>query len=399
MPDDGLFVWADAHDKVPLIEMAIAGYYVGGSAREDGIRAAESLVARRDIDAGTMSHMLQTLSFYAKPIAPQALRMGVFKAPAALMTGKGPHLGGPDPNVTEYLPKNPAIVSYHGKTLVNLSCVNYHHANGVVFAPKDVDGIVRTRNVVMDVTAAVTHSWETTPITWPEGWDPSVRIRGLEDQRWTVAHARVWFTATCFHPHNRPEVVLGCFTEEMDRIERLTTLQYAGAGDCEKNWVPWTWGNVWATATDRWHIMGTPSLVLIYGFDPFTVLSVNPKSGDCETVSTVPAPVNASTWRGGAPPVLSPWGKWVTLVHVVAHFSDRRVYMHRWVEMDCPGEFRITRWSRLFALDHVGVEYVTGLLDCGATAKVVYGSEEREARWLEFDWSTVDSHLQGGSLE
>jgi hypothetical protein len=80
------------------------------------------------------------------------------------------------------------------------------------------------------------------------------------------------------------------------------------------------------------------------------------------------------------------------LVHVVAHFDDHRVYMHRWVEL---AEHRpISRWSTLVAFGHVGVEYATGLLDKGDTVLVAFGSEEREACWMEFDWSTIDKLLE-----
>lgn len=381
LSNDDLFVWGDAHYALPLREIAICAYYTGD--REEGIAAAEILVGDRSVDQHTQGHMLQTLSFYVKPIAPQAVRMGAYAVPEKFLKSPEKFLGLAEPNTTEYVGKNPATVVYQGVTYTNISLVNYYHERGVVFAPKDADGIVRTRNVVLRQLVGSWNSWETTPAEWPAGWNPNVHIRGLEDQRWVVYEDRIWFTATCFHPHGRPEVVLGRLNDDATRVEFLTTLLYEEAGECEKNWVPF---------------VDQGLLLLIYGFEPLRVLAADPTTGDCVVFSSVLGPVNASTWRGGTPPVCPPWGDdncFVMLVHVVAHFDDRRVYMHRWVELSVEDDvFHISRWSGLFALDHVGVEYATGLLDEGETVLVAYGSEEREAKWIEFDWSTVNSMLK-----
>jgi glycosyltransferase involved in cell wall biosynthesis len=373
-PDDSLFIWADAHRGLPLREIAITAYYTGE--HEEGIAAAEKLIGDRSCDAHTQTHMLQTLSFYVKPLLPKAVKMGAYSVPESLRTAPEKSLLALGvPSTVEYVGKNPATVVYRG-AYTNISLVNYYHERGVVFAPKDDDGIVRTRNIVLSEDGAR----ETTPDQWPDGWIPDVRIRGLEDQRWVVFDDRIWFTATCFHPHGRAEVVLGRLSENVDRVEFLTTLQFAGAGACEKNWVPF---------------VDHGRLLLVYGFEPFIVLGVCPTTGDCELVSFTLAPVNASSWRGGTPPVIAYWGALVMLVHVVAHFDDRRVYMHRWVELAVyHDQFRISRWSNLFAIDHVGVEYATGLLDKGETVLVAYGSEEKEARWIEFAWKTVDDMLR-----
>ncbi len=395
LPTTGLFVWADAHLKAPLREIAISAYYT--EHQDEGVAAAEKLVGARDCDAHTQTHMLQTLSFYVKPMLGQAVRMGAFAVSEKLRNAPGKFLGLEEPNTTEYVAKNPAIVEYRGEIYANVSLVNYYHERGVVFAPQDADGIVRTRNVVVRPKGPTfLDERETTPVTWPEGWDPDVRVRGLEDQRWVVHEDRIWLTATCFHPRGQPEVVLGRLNDEVSHIEWLTTLKYPLAGPCEKNWVPWNLREAIPTGTRQFHLMGKEGLVLIYGFEPFTVLRLDRLTGACEPLSITIAPVNASSWRGGTPPVLAPWGKWVMLVHVVAHFDDHRVYMHRWVEMDAtdPAYIRITGWSNLVAFGHVGVEYATGLLDRGDTVMVTYGSEEREARWMEFDWATVEKALQ-----
>jgi hypothetical protein len=379
-PDDSLFIWADAHRGLPLREIAITAYYTGE--HEEGIAAAEKLIGDRNCDAHTQTHMLQTLSFYVKPLLPKAVKMGTYNVPESLRTAPEKSLLALGrPSTVEYVGKNPATVVYRGATYTNISLVNYYHERGVVFAPKDDDGIVRTRNIVLSENGA----HETTPDQWPDSWIPDVRIRGLEDQRWVVFDDRIWFTATCFHPHGRAEVVLGRLSEAVDRIEFLTTLQFAGAGACEKNWVPF---------------VEYERLFLVYGFEPLTILGVDPATGNCELVSSVQGAVNASSWRGGTPPVLAAWGALVMLVHVVAHFDDRRVYMHRWVELELRGDSipgqraRVARWSNLFAIDHVGVEYATGLLDKGETVLVAYGSEEREAKWVEFYWGAVDDMLK-----
>jgi hypothetical protein len=95
--------------------------------------------------------------------------------------------------------------------------------------------------------------------------------------------------------------------------------------------------------------------------------------------------------------------RWLMLVHETVWLDQATVYLHRFVELSAnvppsaAPELRLERYSRLFALEHHGVEYACGALDAGDGALLVtFGSEERDARWARFAWSEVERMLAEG---
>lgn len=379
---DSLFVEIPAYTYRPLNELSIASYYVPGE-EHGGFVATEELLACRETPAAERLNVQRTMTFYAPTIAQKSKSAGTFTVSETLRTSVEPRLGLVGPNTTEYLPKNPSIVRLgDGELIVSVNLVNYHHERGVVFQPKDRDGMVRTRNVILRgyELEDLEHETEIAPEQWPDGWDPEPRVRGLEDMRLFTHEGQVWFTATCFHPPGgRARVVLGRLSSELDRVEHLVELTYGAAGDCEKNWLPFSRGE---------------KLFAIYSYDPLVVLEVDMRTGNATEYARHASPRYAGSWRGGAPPCEAP-GRLLTVVHEVAHFDDRRVYLHRFVELD--GDFQLSRCSRPFGFDHIGVEYATGLLRLHDVFVVTYGSEEREARWMRLHRSVVDDMLEEGS--
>jgi glycosyltransferase involved in cell wall biosynthesis len=381
LSNDGLFVETLAYTRAAREEIAISAYYTAD--KPDGRLACESLLSERT-DFTFRNHILQCASFYAKPIAQAALSSGSFLVSPELRKKPGLFLGLSEPNGTEYLPKNPTIVRYRGSFLVHVSLVNYHHDKGIVFAPKDPDGIVRTRGAVLAWDPETHQATQEHEPEWempPEWAAPSASIRGLEDQRWCVHGGRIWFTSTCFHVNGNAQVVLGLMDKAGRNIERLLSLKYDRAFAVEKNWLPFSFG-------DR--------LCLVYSFAPLVVLEVDTDTGHAKELvrgSADDEPHGASTWRGGTPPVRV-GEKLVTLIHEVAHFHDRRVYMHRLVELG-QNSSCIWRASDLFCFEHTGVEYATGLIqDTPGTVIVTFGSEEREAKWMRFDIDIVRRLLE-----
>lgn len=379
MPSDALFVEKPAHSYQPLEEIAITAYYTGD--KEEGRRAAEDILASR-VDFAVHAQAARCVSFYASPLSRCALRMGVFSVPLAVRAKEDKFLGLEEPNTTEYLAKNPTLVELDGEVFVHVSLVNYHHERGVIFAPKDSDRIVRTRGVVLswdpetnETKSAVEPAWE-----MPDGWKPDVAVRGLEDQRWAVCNGRVWFTSTCFHVTGQPQVVLGRTGFGFSGITRLLALKYEHAFSCEKNWVPFSWNG---------------GLYVIYSYDPVVVLEVDTETGAATEVSRKKSPRSASSFRGGTSPINTPWGMLLTIIHEVAHFPDRRVYMHRFVELSL--DFEMLRCSKLFVFETAGVEYATGMLARAKTDAVIitYGFDEREARWMEIGWDDISRLMEG----
>jgi len=386
---DSLFVEPQAHHAMPLEDIAISAYYVG--ARDEGMRACEELLS----EPGTPyfhDHIARCASFYVQPLGPHALRKGEFTVDEEIRRAPGKFFGLEAPNTTAYLCSNPTIVEHQGHVFVNVRLVNYYHERGRVFAPKDPDGVVRTRNVIQDFfpdSGAMRAEWES-EIAWPEGWDYTTRVRGLEDQRWHSHGGRIWLTGTCFNipgAGGMPRVVLGLVDPEIDGIERLVELKFSGSKHYEKNWLPWSRDG---------------ELVIIYGYSPFVILDVGTGTGTCEVRSAHPPPFPTHRWRGSAGPVPLGDDRWLLIIHETAWFEgaaaqdQRTVYMHRFVEV--VGD-KITRKSPLFTFDHSGVEYAAGLLVTRNGVIVTHSIEESSAHWKEFSFDTIEALLSGATHE
>lgn len=416
---DTLFVDEPVNQRGALEEIAITGYYVGK--QPEALAACETLLGMRGLHDWFQNHIACCASFYVRPIGWQAVASGSLTVSEALRRKPERFFGLADENQTLYECSNPTLArAADGSVYVNVRLVNYYHERGRVFAPKDPDGIVRTRNVIerWDPATGLALSEAESACELPAEWDHTTRVRGLEDQRWALHDGRIWVTFTCFNipgahqggacprcqapipPAIRncpacsapiggmPRVALGRVTEALDGIEHVRELSYDGTRVYEKNWLPWS--------------RDAGPLSLIYGYHPFVVLRVDTETGVCTPESATVPDWDTSRWRGSAAPVPSPGGegKWIGLIHETAWHGQansppqdqRTVYMHRWFE--CTAD-RLTRRSPLFTFDHAGVEYAPGLLVDGTDLIVTHSVEESSAHWKRFRWETVDRMLNG----
>lgn len=287
----------------------------------------------------------------------------------------------PDRDAGSYHPSNPTLARLGQRTWVNVRLVNYRkHGHGSKISG---DGVYRSRNLVFEWNArtglaGVPHE----PSGVPASWAHDTRVRGLEDQRWIVHQGRLWFSACCLqvpHEEGSARMVLGRVNEALDAVDHLVPLRYDGARDAEKNWLLWSLG-------DR--------LLAIYGYHPFTLLSLDTVTGQARPFRIQRAHFPTRRLRGSAGPVpiAERPGHWLVLVHEVARRFERPVYAHRWLLVH--PDAGMLAYSRPFVFDHVGIEYAAGLLDnADGTLTVTYGSEDREARWAVLDRAKVLASL------
>ena len=170
----------------------------------------------------------------------------------------------------------------------------------------------------------------------------------------------------------------------------VVELKYSGSRHYEKNWLPWN--------------KGDGKFRVIYGYEPFTVLLVDPGTGECIAESLSTSEWNGARWRGSCAPVRLPGfeDRWIAMIHETAWFEgqntadQRTVYMHRFIEIEGA---EIIRRSPLFTFDHAGVEYAAGLLRSdganGPRIIVTHSVEESSACWKEFPWYLVSDLLNG----
>jgi hypothetical protein len=95
------------------------------------------------------------------------------------------------------------------------------------------------------------------------------------------------------------------------------------------------------------------------------------------------SPHIAKAWRGGSQLVPVGGGRWLALVHEVAHAEDgRRIYEHRLVEFDEPAGWAISGYSPPFYfLEHRAIEFAAGLAVKDDRLVATFGLRDAEA-WL-----------------
>lgn len=319
-------------------------------------------------------------TFYDNAVSDEAvylLKLPVIKAGTFRIAGKFLEKG-----TGRYHAANPTIARLDDRTWVNVRLVNYEkRGHGAVISG---DGVIRTRNLTLEWCARTglaesVHEAAGVPDSWPQ----ATGIRGLEDQRWLVHQGRMWFSACCAqvpYAAGRCSMVLGRMNKALDAVEHLVPLHYVAAREAEKNWLLWSAGG---------------QLLVIYGYHPFTVLSVDPESGQTRVFRQLRSEFHARRYRGSAGPIAIPErpGHWLVLVHEVALRFEGPVYAHRWIEVQ--PDVGIVAYSRPFVFDHIGIEYAAGLIDTeDGNLVVTYGFEDREARWVVLDRARVLASLR-----
>lgn len=373
---DRLFVDRTACTTRPLEEIAILSYYHGN--KRDGELAAEKLLATHGLSDWQYAQAAQNLLFYKEdPVAPR-VRSGRFEVDSKLRTFASEGGAG----VTEYLASSASLARFEDKVLVNVRLVNYEQQRGRWYEARDPDKKIRTENVVyeLDVESMTTSNPIITSTAVMSRPMKEVRVLGVEDQRWISHQEKIYFTAASLEVagyEDTPQVVIGS-QNGFDEVRtpcafKAIPITWNGAGRCEKNWMPFS---------------DYENVFVVYACEPFTVLKVDPESGEAVPVVRRLVGARMARWRGGVGPTRMNDGRFLMLVHEVVHRENDNVYLHRFVEFNM-NLFLPVRYSEAFTFDHHGIEYGLGLLPHGENVIVSYGYEDRESRWVEMRLADV----------
>jgi len=355
-PDaDRLFIEAPAYGEGPLEELSISAYYTGEHAR--GAAACEALLHRRGISPGVRDLAGSNVTHYAEQL--DVARAVPVEIP--------PQLRFPG-----YAASNAAIHASGDGYLVLNRLHSYDQAGGVRYVSREPDGLIRSRNAALwldrdlRLTAGAAIDDGLVERVAPLEVDPG-GIHGLEDLRLVRWRDAWWFTAGswAFGPPGHPSLVLGRLDPTGTRVEHLAPLDYAGRRPDEKNWLPFV-------HDDR--------LLVLYACDPTVILEPDPDSGVCGEVFRAIPEVNLGRYRGSAPPF--PFGDgYLFVAHEVTYVDGRRVYLHRFVEMD--RGFTIRRASHPFWFWRRGVEYSCGAcLDHAGSSVLLTASRDDRESWI-----------------
>jgi glycosyltransferase involved in cell wall biosynthesis len=349
-PGRALFV--EAGVSLGLVrELSIAGFYTRDH-REAGLEANERLAVGRDVPSDLTALAVQNGAFYARPL------------PGARYAPFAPALPAP------FAPCNPSILRTAGGYLVNCRAVSYRIDDYQAYVALDPDGILRTRNFLMELDRDLRFvgqqeiRCDLPPLR-------EHRVQGLEDCRLVPLGDRLAFTCmtTDRHPSGLIQQSLVTLDDER-RVVRHVPLTGHGDDRHQKNWLPFV---------DE----ATGDLLAVYGYAPLVILRIDPVSGRCAPVIERTQDRHFEHWRGSAGPVDLPascGGGRLLLIHQVAHHG-RRYYEHRFVTVDAA--WRVDRVSRPFYFRHHGIEFVVGacLSHDRTEVLITFGVEDREA-WL-----------------
>jgi predicted GH43/DUF377 family glycosyl hydrolase len=258
---------------------------------------------------------------------------------------------------------NPSIVHHEGRTLVNVRSSNYRiDENGRYVMPPEDGETIKTENILW-----WPHEEGHVVRPWTADYPTSdVPVEGLEDVRLNSVGGQLMVSATCrnWEGHDGTCRIATGTMELVDRIDGLRCHETI-SGRHEKNWMP---------------ITGRREFLYACYHEGHTCTVVDDGT-DWTVTARAKAPPVARGFRGGSQLVPGAAGKWLAIIHEVAH-DNCRVYEHRFVEFDEEADWRITRVSPPFAFRETrNIEFCAGLINRCGILTASYGHRDREA-WL-----------------
>ncbi len=277
---------------------------------------------------------------------------------------------------------NPSVINHGGRFVVNVRSSNYRIVEGRYVMPEEDRGVIRTVNILADYSYSLEHCGPTTTLLAEyEASDyqvdglEDVRLNGLEDG--TIlgsATIRNWagLDGTCR--------IGACeILRESGSVLNLRCHETAD-GQHEKNWMP---------------IVGRRAWIYSCSANGKTC-TAEEEQGRWAITPSADAPAVARSFRGGSQIVPIGYGKWLGLVHEVAHDLDgRRIYEHRMVRFDESAGWRIDAVSMPFAFrEPRAIEFAAGLAVNGDRLVASFGVRDAEAWLCEMRLSEVSDLLE-----
>ena len=271
---------------------------------------------------------------------------------------------------------NPSVTTHQGQLVVAIRTVNYtiNEVGRYVIPPEDEE-IVKTENYLADVSADDFSLSNIRPIVDKTNQErfPTL-VRGYEDLRLASVNGKLYASATVRdHGPACPCDVTVCEINTEGEIISDQLQPKITAGRDEKNWMPLV------SRKGK-----KESLSFLYSIEPTIVRAFDPATG-----STTETHRNAPKYaldhlRGGPQVIAIPKQGWLAVTHEVVVLDDRRRYLHRFLRLD--NEFKLTHLSHAWQLrDHLGIEFVAGMVVHAKKLILSVGLEDREACFVVLD--------------
>lgn len=202
-------------------------------------------------------------------------------------------------------------------------------------------------------------------------------VKGLEDIRMcrTPFGYRGFAVTADAHEEWGPRLSLLTYDPKEHAFKDLHPLTGPGVDNqrAQKNWLPY-WDDGFKAITSS---------------DPLIIAEVS-ENGECKVLVETKEHVPGA--RGGSPPIVWEVGAdgaktWLYAVHHVHVAEKERFYYHRFIKMR---DNRITAVSRIFYLNDIGIEYISGLFIHPKDPNVLY---------IGYGWKDVEARLMALSRQ
>lgn len=360
-PPTDLFLDEDVYSWKAADRAAISSFYAGH--KDDGRRWAEKAVKDRPDDERLRSNR-------------------------AYFTQAASELFGATTHTIDFWPEpgwkasNPSIYCEEGRVRCVVRTVNYAIVNGAyVTPPEDVverEGcrwqVIRTRNFLLDLNAALETTHKVELIDKTNGTRSSYPVHGFEDARLFYWQGSWHATATVcdFTEDGQREIALLDINEE-GSIVRAEPLRGPWSNQAQKNWMP---------------LVEDGTLKFVYAAEPTTIFSLNDQ---CTIEFPTDCTFGHGRLRGGSQGVKVDGG-WIFVVHDVAFPGSGRFYLHRFVLLD--DQLRLVSMTDPFFFEKLGIEFCAGLAEVNGKLVASYAVNDGSAKLAIFEWEAVRKSLR-----
>lgn len=273
-----------------------------------------------------------------------------------------------------YVSSSASLLREGNRLIGNVRAVNYSMDDKFNYTTRDSDNIVRTINYWCEFDL-IGNLISCNELVETDLVDKKhiVNVRGLEDMRICKLGDKYYGIAVdreyCAHPHPS---ILFCEISN-NQISKTIPIKFRDH-TTQKNWTIFT---------------KDEKIFLCYGHHPFTLLEVNPHTGETQTVCEKPTGYHLPDIRGSANPVrLEDENAWLFLVHEVA-WKDTRKYFHRFLKYN--DNWDLVMVSEPFYFNHLYVEFCLSvcLLDDEKIA-IPFSTKDNSTEILTIDLKRIN---------
>jgi hypothetical protein len=357
-----------------LYEFSIFSFYIGK--KDEGLRVSDKILFSFKLN-NVKNQIANNQRYYMEPLGSVIK----FKKQIKIKCEK------------DYVEMNPSIIRTEHGFLMNCRTVNFGVKPGGIYYSRSPDGIVNTKNYILELDNNFTIKSQIEVIDRSSIQRYPSSVVGLEDLIIFKYQNELWGTCTTIdtQPIFMPQISLCRLDYDgiADKyiISNKNPLKLIQDGRPEKNWLPFVLENSTTNGSHDATNGSQSSISFVYSYFPTVIRQVN--SNLLESVNHIPTELYVSNFttldfsrfRGSGGPLLFPIDSinyYLIVVHEVSWCADKsRIYTHRFVLMTL--EFKIVKISDPWYFERHGLEFCRSICDFNDLLVITCGLNDDEA--------------------